>query len=66
MRFVTSKPHFVCCYMFLKHIFVLVFRNYSPNTIHRYYSLARGALSVRCWLFGAKFGSLFDHMLVVA
>ena len=37
--------------MFLKHIFVLVFGHYSPSTIHRHYSLARGTLTARCWLF---------------
>ena len=35
-------------YIFGTYLGVSVFGHYSPNTIHRYYSLARGALSARC------------------
>ena len=49
MRFVARKPRFACLYMFLKHIFVLVF-----GTIPEYYSSALfiGAGRDECAMFG--------------
>ena len=49
MRFVARKPRFACLYMFLKHIFVLVF-----GTIPEHYSSALfiGAGRDECAMFG--------------
>ena len=49
MRFVTHKPRLACLYMFLKHIFVLVF-----GTIPEHYSSALfiGAGRDECAMFG--------------
>ena len=49
MRFVAHKPRFACLYMFLKHIFVLVF-----GTIPEHYSSALfiGAGRDECAMFG--------------
>ena len=49
MRFVARKPRFACLYMFLKHIFVLVF-----GTIPEHFSSALfiGAGRDECAMFG--------------
>ena len=72
VRFVTLEPCFRCLYMFLKHICVLVFGHYSSNTIHRHYSLARGALSARClvvwnqvWFLGCLIALCALHVVCV-
>ena len=49
VRFVAHKPRFACLYMFLKHIFVLVF-----GTIPEHYlsALFIGAGRDECAMFG--------------
>ena len=52
---------FACLYMFYNiYLSVLVFGHYSPNTIHRHYSSARGALSA---MFGCLEPSLVPWLL---
>ena len=56
MRFVAHKPRLACLYMFLKHIFVLVF-----GTIHR--TLFIGTIH-RAWRDECAMFGLFEPSLV--